>query len=147
MSLFKKAAFCLLLPFIIQACASSNNKAQNSQTMESKDTLEVQNDSTPVADRPLPDLAPGQSRVKGKVLVWKSKNTLSFKVQEVKGYGSATPPIANGDTLSIYTIKDKLENPEKLYIDSVATIIIQKQRAMQSNKSQTSNWSFVSLDK
>lgn len=126
------------------ACASSNNKAKNRSAKQ--DTMKVQNDTTPVADRPLPDLAPGQSRVKGKVLVWKHKNILHFKVEEVKGYGSATPPIANGDTLSIYTIKDQLEKAEKLYIDSVATIIIQKRKAMQSNKSATSNWSFVGLD-
>ncbi|TYP92740.1 hypothetical protein LX73_2104 [Fodinibius salinus] len=126
------------------ACASSNNKAQNKTPKQ--DTLKVQNDTTPSADRPLPGLAPGQSRVNGKVLVWKDKNTLHLKVEEVKGYGSGTPPIAQGDTLSIHTIKDQLENPEKFYIDSVITIRIQKRKVMQANKSESSSWSFVALD-
>lgn len=127
---------------LIISCASSeSNKKQKASDSDNVSAKEDTTNPTPPTPQG-PGLAPGQSRIEAKVIVWSSRDIMNVRVQSVKGYGSSTPPIAKGDTLAIHAKMYNLQD-HQFDIDSVSTFVIKKSKAMSSSSESRHSWSYV----
>lgn len=95
---------------IILGCAIKEETVRKGHTSSSIKAIYAMSSDTipdPKPPPPPPGLAPGQAKVKGKVIETDKQNghLLQLNVEEVLGYGASTPPIAVSDTLSIQYVE------------------------------------------
>lgn len=129
------------------SCASSetNTEKQNSQKADTNITAQSQ-DTVP--QPPQPDLSPGTARIKGHAITIREPEQaenmyrIAIKIIEVMGYGSSTPPIATGDTLTIgsYTLPEDFETGKKF-------VSIISYRQIMAGTEDTPFWLLVRIEK
>lgn len=105
----------------------------------------MKSDTVPQPPLPPPGLAPGQAKVKAEITaIDKNKpGTLNLKVENILGYGAATPPIAIADTLEVhYNGSDQNE----ISIGKIVSLVI-SYRYRLDDTANSPLWTFVSFDK
>lgn len=135
-----------MLFLLLQACGTSKKKSSDeNNTKDSTSTAVKSNrDTIPQPAPPDTKLAPGQAKVAGKLTAANKENgVLRLQVNSVLGYGSATPTIGVGDTLSI---KNGSSKDQKHTVGSTVTLRIQK-NISRGDDSQIPGWSLVKFEK
>lgn len=129
---------------ILGGCSTSKNESDNETPMKS-----VASDTTDsLPPPPGPGLAPGTAKIRGTFIESTDSTRLDIKVEEVLGYGSATPPIAVGDTLTVrISAKAKHTLDYIRELTSFITIISHQQAPDLGRNNQRASWSMQNLSK
>jgi hypothetical protein len=139
------SVYILLTIFLlVQACDKKGDQSQASKD----DTVRTQTaspDSTPKVQPAEPGLPPGQAKLQATVSEIHTHSNTSevvFVVEKVLGYGSSTPPVPVGDTLS-YHIKEETYTDLSLNKQQKVSLIIQRKVTLKS--SQNDGWSLIKV--
>ncbi len=127
------------------SCATSKNSSgtEVNQTEEGDQKM---------APMPEPALAPGHARVSGKVVRYcrtaekNSSDTIMLEVENVLDYGSTTPVIAAGETITVTVQRfDKQAMDSKIGTMMTAVIEHSSKAAMAGSDNHRS-WSLVKIE-
>lgn len=148
--MFHQLVKTLLIPLLfLAACGSSNKQAKHAENKA--DSLIDNNESMSKPPPPGPGLSPGHARISGSLVSIKEnvnsgdKKLLIFHVDKVMEYGSATPPIASGDTLNISISEKGLDENDTINSEENLILVIEHLQRPSIGEQNGDIWVFRKL--